>query len=153
MKMLTRYTLSQSVANTDAELIIPTLLTVDGRMGWNITKLKCFLTNTLGLTATTDCSLELQLNTETGTQNFVDKDNIAQLKFLYNGTAASTSGYWVESSQEWASEVGRLTVAPNLYARLITAGFTAFTYVNFEIEYETVKLTDMEVMRLLQGGA
>jgi hypothetical protein len=153
MQNIIKNQVAQATMNTDVVVSIPTLLTVDGRLGWNIKRFKTTITMPSSIISTADATITVQLNTETGLQSFIDPDNVAQSLYLFNGIAASTSGYQIAPHQEWISDAGRLTVEPNLFLVLSTTGLTGVMIVYTEIEYETVKLTDMEVMRLLQGGA
>lgn len=153
MNVISKYVLTQPANNTDIQLAVPTLLTVDGRLGWNIKRFKSIITNPAAIVPTADATITAQLNTESGFQAFIDADNIATNIYLFNGIAASTSGFQIDPHQEWISDSGRLTVEPNIFFLISTTGLTGNMTVYIEIEYETVKLTDMEVMRLLQGGA
>lgn len=153
MNVISKYRVAQVTANTTVEQLIPTLLTVDGRMGWNIKRFSTILSDISGIVPTAKATINCQLNTETGSQLFTDADNIAMNLYLFQGIAASTSAGQINPRSEWISVDGRLTVQPELYLTVVTTGLTAAQVVLVEIEYETVKLTDMEVMRLLQGGA
>lgn len=153
MNVINKYRVAQTVTNQNVELVVPTLLTVDGRMGWNLKRFTTILSDVAGVAPTAKATISCQLNTETGQQLFTDADNIAINLYLFQGIAASTSAGQVQPQAEWRSVDGRLTVQPNLYLLLATSGLTAVQVVLVELEYETVKLTDMEVMRLLQGGA
>lgn len=143
----------QTVLNTPAEVVIPTLLTVDGQMGWKINRVWATINTAAAISSAADANIELAVNTETGAQLFTDPDNICTLNWVFNGTAASTSAFQVVPDTEWSVADGRLTVQPNLYVRISSGGMIGMCAANFQIEYETVKLTNMEVMRLLQGGA
>jgi len=144
----------QTGVNVTTELAIPTLLTVDGKSGWNILGMNLILSG-LGpaVVPTTDAQALVELNTEAGVQNFDDPDNIIFHQFQFSGIAASTSGYQVFNTVQHTLILPRLTVQPNLYLNLSTSGLAQVLTVNVEIVYETVRLTDVEVMRLMQGGA
>lgn len=153
MNVISKYKVLQTATNTNIELVVPTLLTVDGKMGWNIKRFTTTLTDIAGVVPTAKGIINCQLNTETGSQTFTDADSIAMNMYFFQGIAASTSAGQIDPHAEWISVDGRLTVQPNLYITLVTSGLTAVQGIYVELEYETVKLTDMEVMRLLQGGA
>lgn len=143
---------TQTAINAANEFTIPTLLTVDGRTGWNIKRVRVALASSVGIVAAASSNILCQLNTEVIKQSFDDPDNIANLQWATVGTAASTGAFPVDLDREWVSEAGRLTVEPNLYVHIESTGLTAAMTFNFLMEYETVKLTDMEMVRLLQGG-
>jgi hypothetical protein len=145
---------TQSGANVDGEVLLPTLLTVDGKSGWLITGVKFSIGNLpFAVIPTADCQATMELNTETGLQSAIDKDCICIEYAAFSGIAASTSSYQVQTTYNAVIPEGRLTVQPNLYLHISTVGFSAALNVICEVFYEVVKLTDMEVMRLLQGGA
>ena len=149
-----RKTIAQATANADTELVIPTELTVDGRQGWDIIGVRWSVpTWNVGIDPTKDCSLQIQLNTETGSQTFVDPDSIVNFHLQTSGITASTSAFEVNSYGISELVAPRTTVQPNLYLHVLSTNLLAPMSVNVEIVYDIVKLTDIEVMRLLQGGA
>lgn len=153
MSISQKFIIAQTALNTDVEQVIPTMLTVDGRQGWSIKRVTGWFLSAQAVLSTVDITIGLQLNTETGNQTYTDSDSVASLSMLFNGTAASTSGFQIDPKVEWVSLDGRLTVQPNLYLRITSANAGAVCSFAVEIEYDLVKLSDIEVMRLLQGGA
>lgn len=146
--------LTQTAVNTSLEVAVPTLLTVDGRQGWNLTGFRWNYNNLQNAVASTANAYSiLQVNTETGLQTFDDPDNVFYINYLFHGVAASTSAMQIMGSGVQELPEPRTTVQPELYFRLETSGMTIPVTVGVELTYEIVKLTDMEVMRLLQGGA
>jgi hypothetical protein len=144
----------QATPNADAEVAIPTLLTVDGKSGWMITGVKFSVTNLAQATIpTADCSAIMELNTEIGSQSAVDNDSVAIEYIAVSGIAASVSAFQLQTTYNAVLPSGRLTVQPNLYLHVKSLGFLSGLAIVAEVFYEIVKLTDMEVMRLLQGGA
>jgi hypothetical protein len=143
---------TQTVLNTTTELALPTGITVDGKAGWLVNRVDFWLASA-PITPITPSVIVVQLNTETGNQPFTDPDSIALGIYLTTGIAASTTAIQVNTHTFWESASGRLTVEPNLYINLATAGLTAVCSVMVSIDYDVIKLTDLEVMRLLQGGA
>jgi len=145
---------TQATTNGTIEVLIPTLLTVDGKAGWMINGVR-FLAPGLNVAVSplVDCNLFMQLNTETGDQLPTDPDSIVYEVAGFSGIAASTSAFQVQSSFESVIPNGRLTVQPDLFFRLTSSGMTAALTVYVTVFYDIVKLTDLEVMRLMQGGA
>jgi hypothetical protein len=146
--------LNQTVINTPIELAIPTDITVDGRTAWsvvgmnyNVRRLNAAVPNVSNSTVT------VELNTETGDQTFTDKDSIIFDQLQFHGIAASTSSFYVPSGKSITLINPRITAQPDLYLRLDTSNLTATVELSVEIVYELVKVTDLEMMRLLQGGA
>lgn len=142
--------LVQTGTNVTTELAIPTNIVVNGRTGWSITNFRVTIISILS--AAVGQELKVQLNTETGVQNFVDKDLISQVIFRVNGTAAGTGVLTVMPVLSVPLLENRLTVEPNLIVNVSSVGLLAVATIGVEIVYDIVKLTDLEVMTLLQGG-
>jgi len=144
----------QLTANATIVVEVPTMLTVDGKTGWNILGLHVSYPQ-LGVHTpmNTNSSITLKLNTETGIQSFPDNDNILTQNVMVNGSASSASTVQLQPNHSIVLPSPRLTVQPILYLQLASTGATAPVQANVTLFYETQKLTDLEVMRLLQGGA
>ena len=152
--MIKRLVVSQSTADTDVVTAIPTLLTVDGRTGWSLTCLRTVWRNGNSVASTIAASsLTAQLATEDTFQTFTDPDMVAMNRYATHGIAASTSAYTFSGYMEYVMMENRLTVEPYLYAIVNSTATAQLNVVQFEFQYELVKLTDLEVMRMLQGGA
>jgi hypothetical protein len=144
----------QSTLNSTVEITLPTGLTVDGKAGWNIQGVRFLWANAAQcVTPVADCMLFIQLNTETGNQQFTDKDNIIYGIMASSGIAASTSSFWVDGNYQQVLPVPRLTVQPALFLNVSSIGLIINASIYAEVFYDVVKLTDLEVMRLSQGGA
>jgi len=144
----------QTATNATAEIVFPTGLTIDGRTGWNILGVRWESVNLYNVVpVTANSKIECQVNTETGNQSPMDADNILNICLQYKGTAASTAAFQMQSQGTIPLVAPRLTVQPNLYFHLETAGLTAAASLVLTVDYDVVKLTDLEVMRLYQGGA
>lgn len=152
--MYTRKLITQTAANAPAVVQITTNLTVDGRQGWNITGLRWTFTNiAAAITPIATCNAQIQVNTEAGNQAFDDPDSIFLVNTGAHGIAASTSSVYIPATGTQVLPEPRTTVQPIIYIALDSIGMTQALSVGVEITYEIVKLSDIEVMRLLQGGA
>jgi hypothetical protein len=146
--MFKRVVLTQTGVDVESSLVIPTGLTVDGRLGWSITRMRAIWNNMSSIPPTVvSATLNVQLNTEVGSQLFSDVDSIGMISYKLRGIAASTS-----ANQLFPMVEPRLTVEPNLILLLASGTTGLANAVSFEFQYEQVKLSDMDVMRLLQGG-
>jgi len=152
--MYQKVKLVQTGTNVTSEVAIPTYLTVDGKQGWSIIGVDL---NVAGLgtivPATASSQILVELNTETGIQNWEDPDNVIYHQLQFRGIAASTSAIQLFGDASIRLLEPRVTVQPNLYLNISSNGLTAVATVYMSVVYEVVKLTDMEVMRMLQGGA
>jgi len=154
MSLSIKVALGQSTMNTPAELLIPTNLTVDGRTGWSIIGMR-YSVQPLhnAVPATANSNVFIELNTETGNQLFTDNDSILYEVLQFTGVAASTTARQIFGNTERRLVEPRITVQPNLYLYLTSSGLTAPVTAYVEVIYDIVKLSDIEVLRLMQGGA
>jgi hypothetical protein len=151
--MFKRVVLTQTGVDVESSLVIPTGLTVDGRLGWSITRMRAIWNNMSSIPPTVvSATLNVQLNTEVGSQLFSDVDSIGMISYKLRGIAASTSANQLFPMVEYVLMEPRLTVEPNLILLLASGTTGLANAVSFEFQYEQVKLSDMDVMRLLQGG-
>jgi hypothetical protein len=141
----------QTGTNATTEVLIPTNIVVNGKAGWSITTFRVWVISVL--VAAAGQELKVQLNTETGIQAFTDKDLVSQVVTRVIGTAAGAGVFNTISGIAVPFLENRLTVAPNLYVNVSSVGLLAAATIGVEIQYDIVKLTDLEVMTLLQGGA
>jgi len=147
-----RGVLTQTGADTFTQAVIDTNLTVDGKSGWQILGFKA--TWLLGYTvAATDNILSAILSTRVTTVTLPSEtEEIARVSWAVANTAGVAVAYPFEPIKSADVLETRITVQPNLYvsASSTTTGLTNVLY--YEFTYEPVKLSDLEVMRLLQGG-
>ena len=131
---------------------IDTGLTADGKVGWEITGFKAFWSN--GYTAAAaDAIANAVLATIATVTTFDSDDEIARVSWGVQNTAGVAVAMTFDPIKVADFAETRVTVQPNIYvhAASTTTGITGVIY--YEVDYEVVKLTDLEVMRLLVGGA
>jgi hypothetical protein len=151
MILYTFGSITQTAPDTFTEAAIPTRLTVDGKTGWRLVELSVFFENGNTLSLVVDCSATLILSTESGLQSFIDPDYVVSTDWAINGTALSTSSVMVDRHRAVSCE--RVTVQPFVYLQCDSSSTGVACVMSYRLAYELVKLTDLEVMRLLQGGA
>lgn len=139
-------TLTQGVINTD--------LTVDGKSAWFIKRFVAYWSNG-NTAAAADMELEAILSTQatTGT-TFNQTEEIGRIEWAISNTAGVAVTYVVDPIKEAVFlPADRLTVQPQLYVTIksTTTGLTNVVY--YAIEYDIVKLSDNELLRLAVGGA
>lgn len=143
---------TQTGGDTFTAAAILTGLTVDGKSGWQINGFKAFWSN--GYTAAAaDAIANCVLSTiATVTLPNAD-DELARVSWAVQNTAGVAVAMTFEPTKLADIQEPRVTVQPDLYihANTTTTGLTNSFY--YEIQYEIVKLTDIEVLRLLVGGA
>lgn len=142
----------QSGADTTTRLAIETNLSVDGKSAWSITGFQVYWSN--GETSSTaDQQFSVSLNTvNTGTL-FSSTDQIALVNWGLVNTGGVAVAYQVELVKQAIFFEERLTVQPTLYVDLVSSGTGQANRAYVQIQYEIVKMNDLEVMRMLVGGA
>lgn len=152
--MIYKGVVTQGIVGSDTftAAAILTNLTVDGKTGWEITGLKAFWANGYTGTATDAIANVVLATLATVTQPNSD-DEIARVSWGIQNTGGVAVAFPFEPIKKADISEPRVTVQPDLYihANTTTTGLSNVFY--YEISYELVKLTDLEVLRLLVGGA
>lgn len=151
MPYIKRGTVTQGGADTFAAATIDTNLTADGKAGWEIIALSGYFTNgEAGAAADSDANLILA--TQATITTFDQDEEIYRLNWAVANTAGVAVAYPVQLVKREILIEPRLTVQPNLYVQAATTATGLTCVFAYEIHYNIVKLTDLEVLRLLQGG-
>lgn len=147
-----RQKVTQTGADTFTAAAIDTGLTSDGKAGWQINSIKVFWENGYSAAAT-DQTISAILSTQATLTTPNDNEELVRVNWAVANTGGVAVAYPVDLLKERAAAIDRVTVQPTLYAQVssVTTGLTNVIY--FEIDYEIVKLTEIEVLRLLIGGA
>lgn len=143
---------TQGGADTFTAATILTGLTADGKSGWEITGFKAFWAN--GYTAAAADAICNAVLATIATATLPNSDDeICRAAWAVQNTAGVAVAMNFEPVKRADLTENRVTVQPDLYvhANSATTGLTNVLY--YEISYEIVKLTDLEVLRLLVGGA
>lgn len=144
--------ITQTGADTFTAAQILTGLTVDSKAGWQITGFKAFWSN--GYTAAAaDAMANCVLSTlATITTPNLD-DEIARISWGIQNTAGVAVALNIDPIKQAAMTEPRVTVQSDLYvhANTLTTGLSNVFY--YEISYDIVKMSELEVMRLMIGGA
>jgi hypothetical protein len=144
---------TQSGNDTATAKVIETGLTADGKSGWQINGLEAYWVdgNTV---AANDWKLDAVLNTLGASLTTpVSDDEIARLSWGMQNTAGTAVAVPYEPSKQTFLVEPRVTVQPEIYCSLESVSTGQANDVIFVLYYEVVKLTDIEVLRLLAGGA
>jgi hypothetical protein len=144
---------SQSGADVATNVLIDTGLTTDSKTGLLITEIECHWVN--GKTAVAaDYSCSIVLGTlPTGAPGFNSADEIARIEWACQNTAGVAVAFPIEPVKQYTVPEGRLTAQPSLYLTLTSVATGQSNVAAVRVYYEVVKLSDLEVMRLLVGGA
>lgn len=153
MSGIIRGKVTQGGADTFTQLAIDTNLTADGKSAWLIKKITAFWEN--GYTAAaTDQTLSAIVSTKKTTVSTPDEaSELGRVAWAVANTAGIAVAYEMEMQRSIEPPFDRVTAQPIIYLSVssTTTGLTNVVY--FTVEYDIVKLSDMEVLRLLVGGS
>ena len=147
-----RQLVTQSGADTFTAVAIDTSLTVDGKAGWSILAISAYWVDGAAVAAA-DYSIDALVLADGVTHTFADDEWIASVSWGLQNTAGVAVAVGYEPMKSMVLTQERITVQPNIYAAVKSAGTAQANDVIIEIEYDIVKLSDLEVLRLLAGGA
>jgi hypothetical protein len=134
---------------TSAELLLPSL---DGKSGYSIKGIRANWVD-FAAVAAADYSLLATVQTESTVLTFVDDELIDMVGWGLQNTAGTAVAIAVEPIKEHFLDVERITVQPAIYVAISSSGTSQANDVAFEVFYEVVKLTELEYLRMLAGGA
>jgi hypothetical protein len=143
---------TQGGADTASSQSISTGLTADGKSGWEISAIEAYWVNGETVPAA-DWELDASVTTVNSTFNFSSLDVIGALTWALQNTGGVAVAVPFEPIKRNVLLEPRLTVQPTIYCRVDSTLTGIANNVIFAVYYEIVKLTDIEVLRLLQGGA
>lgn len=142
---------TQGGADTFVATAIDTNLTADGKAGWEIIAVSAYYTN--GETAAAaDSDVSLILATQATVTTFDMDEEIYRLNWAVANTGGVAVAYPVPLVKRELLIEPRLTVQPIIYVQVSSTLSGLANAVAWEFHYNIVKLTDLEVLRLLQGG-
>lgn len=150
---LLRGVTTQSAADTFTQSAIDTNLTADGKAGWEIISFRAFWPG-FYLLAAADMTLSAILATQSTTVTTMNQAaEIARVNWAIANTAGVAVAFPVDQTKTDLMVEPRVTAQPLLYVGISSATTGAANVVYWELEYNIVKLSDVETLRLLVGGA
>jgi len=147
-----RTKVTQTGADTFTAVAIDTNLSSEGKVGWVIKSLKAFWEN--GYTAAaSDQTISGIIASQATVTTPSDPEELVRVNYAVANTGGVAVAYPLELQKKVDAAEDRVTVQPTLYAQLssVTTGLTNVMYL--ELEYEEVRMTELEFLRLLIGGA
>ncbi len=151
MPIIKRGVVTQGGADTFTAVSIDTNISADGKSGWEIQAFSAYYSNG-ELAAAADSDVNCVLATQAGVTTFDQDEEIYRLNWSVANTAGVAVAYPLGLVRRELLIVPRLTVQPTLYVHAASTLSGIANVFYWEIVYDIVKLTDIEVLRLLQGG-
>lgn len=144
--------LTQSVADTATSLSVDTGITVDSKSGLEIYAMEAFWDNAEAVAAA-DWELIVSVGTVTGATSFTSPDEIARVGWGLQNTGGVAIAVPYEPVKSIILLEPRVTVQPTIFFTCTSSLTGQANTVRLRVYYNIVKLTDLEVMRLLVGGS
>lgn len=134
---------------TAEELALPAL---DGKSGYQINGIRAHWKDAAAVPAA-DWTLEAIVTVSATEPQFVDDEYIDGVEWACQNTAGTAVAMQIEPFREHELVEPRLTVQPSIYVAVASANTSQANDVEIEVQYEVVKLSELEYLRLLAGGA
>ena len=134
---------------TSAEFAFPAL---DGKSGYQINGIRAYWVDGAAVAAA-DYSLDAVVQVESTVLTFADDEWIDNVSWGVQNTGGVAVAFPYDPVKEHFLERPRVTVQPAIYGAVKSAGTAQANDVIIEVFYEVIKLTELEYLRLLAGGA
>jgi len=144
--------ITQGGADTTAALTIETNITADGKSGWEIFGLEVYWVNGESVAAA-DWEISGVLQTILATPAYTSVDEIERVSWGLQNTGGVAVAVPYEPIKKIIFTEPRITVQPLIYFYALSTLTGQANQLQFRVFYNTVKLSDLEVLRLLAGGA
>jgi hypothetical protein len=143
---------TQSGADTTSFVTIETNIVADGKSGWEMFALEVYWSNGESV-ASADWEASGVITTSTATPSFSSPDEVARVSWGVQNTGGVAVAVPYEPIKQLIFIEPRITVQPILYFQVFSTLTAQANVMDFRLYYNIVKLTDLEVLRLLAGGA
>jgi hypothetical protein len=149
--MKTRLSVTQTGADTFTaeQLILPQL---DGKSGYLFKYIRAMWLQSTSVTPA-DSWLKAMLQTVATPQTFDSDDVIDAVGWGITTMAAAQATMFADLFKEHELNEPRLSVQPDIYVGIKSSATTQINSVIVEVGFEIVKLSELEFLRLLAGGA
>lgn len=149
MNIRTLVTQSGNDTFTSTVLALPDL---DGKSGYQINGIRARWLDGAAVAAA-DWSLTAMIITQSTEPLFTDDEFVDAVAWGCQNTAGAAVLVPYDPFKEHMLEEPRLTVQPDIYVAVASSNTAQANDVVIEVFYETVKLSELEYLRLLAGGA
>lgn len=142
---------TQSGADTLTSTVIP-LPSLDGKSAYNIKGIEAYWVDGAAVAAA-DYSIDAIVATVNTSITFVDDEWIASVSWGLQNTLGTAVAIPYEPMKSAYLNGERLTVQENVYAMVKSSATGQANDIIFRVEYEIEKISELEYLRLLAGGA
>ncbi len=134
---------------TAVELNLPAL---DGKSGYQFVGIRAIWENGNSSPAA-DVYLDAYLQTEATVLAYADEELLGMVSWGVQNTAGVAVAVTYEPQKDTLFMEPRVTVQPSIYVAVGSAATGQANIVTIEAVYEKVKLSELDYLRLLAGGA
>jgi len=144
--------ITQSGADTFTQTAIDTNITVDGKSAIEIFHIEGFWDNAEAVAAA-DWECNLVLATVASSTAFAAKDEIGRVSWGLQNTGGVAVAVPYEPQKFYVLPEPRVTAQPWIYAGCQSQLTAQANLMRFKIYYNIVKVSEIELLRLVVGGA
>lgn len=135
---------------TAATGLIDTGLTLTSRAGWSIIGMRVFWINAMSTIVDVPWTMSVILNTTGATSEPEDHEEICRVEWVYQNSTGVAGQIVIPIADVYPLNP-HLTVKPELYVLVESSATGQTNDVAIHLLYDIEKLTDLEVMRMLQS--
>lgn len=147
-----RRLVTQSGADTETRVAIPTGIDADSRAIWNIVGISALWKDGAAVAAA-DFSLLAYISTLDASFDGANVDYMAPLGWGLQNTAGVAVAVPYEPFKSLVYPNGRATAQPSIYVGVYSSGTSQANDVVISVHYEIIKATEMEILRMLVEGS
>lgn len=142
---------TQTGADTFTTGLLP-LPSLDGKSAYNIKSLQAYWADSQSVNAG-DWKLDAVVQAQSTVATFIDDEWIVNCSWAAQNTAGVAVLIPVEPMKQEFVPEERLTVQTAIYCAISSTGTTQANDVIFRVQYEIIKISELDYLRLLAGGA
>lgn len=146
-----RIRVTQTAADVNTWGAIDTNISADSKFGWLIKSIQAYWEDGSTIAAA-DYQLEGVLTTVATATTPENSDEIDRISWGLQNTGGVAVAVPYEPNKVSVLLEERLTVQPIIYCGVLSSETNQANGIIFQVNYEIVKLTDIELLRLLIGG-
>jgi len=143
---------TQSGADTFTTTAIDTNITVDSKSALSIFHIEAFWDNGEAVAAA-DWECNLTLSTIASSTVYNVADEIARISWGVQNTAGVAVAVPYEPQKFYVLPEARVTAQPTIYAQVQSQLTGQANLIRWKIYYEIIKVSEIELLRLVVGGA
>lgn len=145
-------TLTEGGADAFVQTTIDTELIPEDGVAWEITQIDFLISpdQLAALAADSYIQLSITRDTKAAVASYNDVDCVMSEALAFSLTTSGVAA--MECNRKYIPPAGTIFVEPTIYLQLDSNGTGAAMVVYVRLHYRTVKVTELEILRLLQNA-